>query len=63
MIRYVVRRRDRGWYWVRGSFWTVQLQHARTFAFVTNARLTGSLECPMPIHDWDVVPVETSTDK
>jgi hypothetical protein len=59
VTRYVVRRLDRGWYWVRGGLWTVQVQHARTFAFVTNAEMTGFLECPLPIVKWDVVPVES----
>jgi hypothetical protein len=61
--RYVIRRTDasvcRGWYWGGGGCWTDVADDARTFEFVTNAALTGIAECPLPLPEWDVVPVES----
>jgi hypothetical protein len=56
--RYVIRRLDRGWYWLGDGVWTEKAQDARTFEFVTDAELVGSEECPLPLAEWEVVEVE-----
>ena len=37
--------------------WTHQVQDARAFEFRTDAELIGSVECPLPLADWEVVEV------
>jgi hypothetical protein len=58
--RYVIRRRDLGWYWLGDGVWTEQVQDARTFEFRTDAELVGIKECPLSLADWEVVSVERS---
>jgi hypothetical protein len=56
-MRYVIRRLDVGWYWFADGIWTHQVQDARAFEFRTDAELVGSVECPLPLADWEVVEV------
>ena len=55
--RYAIRRLDVGWYWFADGVWIEQVQQARTFAFFTEAVMTGLLDCPLPVQAWRVVPV------
>jgi hypothetical protein len=60
--RFAIRCRAasarRGQYWIDGQFWTDFLACARLFEFVTDAELVGIADCPLSLHEWDVVPVE-----
>jgi hypothetical protein len=65
-MRYVICRTDttpcRGWYWAGCGCWTNAVNDARLFEFMTDAKLMGLAECPLPLGLWDVVPVEPSAD-
>jgi hypothetical protein len=54
----VIRRLDVGCYWFADGIWTCQVQDARTFEFCTDAELVASVECPLPLAEWEVVEVE-----
>jgi hypothetical protein len=56
--RYAICRLDVGRYWLADGVWTERLQQARTFAFVTEAVMSGLLDCPLPVQAWRVVPIK-----
>jgi hypothetical protein len=53
----VIRRLDVGWYRFPDGIWTNQVQDARAFEFRTDTELVGSVECPLPLAEWEVVEV------
>lgn len=60
MTVYVVIRRD-GLFWRgHGDDWTGRQDEARLFAFEDDAESVAMVECPAPIHDWAIVPLQAA---